>query len=400
MGMLDIGGMLDSLPPGALENAMKDMTPEKMKSAISNMPPNIKDMMAGFGITQEKLDTVLKKIPKDMDFSEVMDKMRNKLENGDIDIAKLTEKMQDMKKDPNMNVNMKDQVMEMLPSIKDEVVQKLKNDFGFDFSDATSKEEVLEQLRNFAVQHLKDQGIEIDPEDREGSIQVLKKEMKKIMGVDPEMSDEEFKKFLGHDVFTMLKDDGFDVDPEQPDESMEKMKEYAKEKAKEFGFDISDGINFSTLKDQALEKLRTIGVPIDEPEKLIPYIQEKIQTFMPLIQNFMSMMQEQQMQQMQQQMQAVPVQAMPMPQQMPMTLNLEINVDEGDHPTTVGYPSGQDGVDEEDVMEMMQDLLYYRTLSKQLIARNQMLERKLESLQSERPVMSRSPMLASLLQRD
>ena len=44
----------------------------------------------------------------------------------------------------------------------------------------------MEKLRNIAVQKLKDQGIEIDPEDPEDALHKVKDEMKRILGLDGE----------------------------------------------------------------------------------------------------------------------------------------------------------------------------------------------------------------------
>ena len=49
---------------------------------------------------------------------------------------------------------------------------------------SADKTEIMEKLRNIAVQKLKDQGIEIDPEDPEDALHKVKDEMKRILGLD------------------------------------------------------------------------------------------------------------------------------------------------------------------------------------------------------------------------
>ena len=51
--MMNIGEMLKNIPEGAIENIMKDMTPEKLKDAFHHMPPEMTSMLEGMGKSRE-----------------------------------------------------------------------------------------------------------------------------------------------------------------------------------------------------------------------------------------------------------------------------------------------------------------------------------------------------------
>jgi hypothetical protein len=76
------------------------------------------------------------------------------------------------------------------------------------------------------------------------------------------MDNNEFKHVIVKNIIADLRDEGFDVNPENEEESLQKLREIANEKAKEFGFDFSNGFNFDSLRSNIIEKLRTFGVPV------------------------------------------------------------------------------------------------------------------------------------------
>lgn len=174
------------------------------------------------------------------------------------------------------------------------------------------------------------------------------------------------------------------------------------EMAKNYGFEIDEQMEWPEIKKKVMETMRENGVPVDDQEKLIPYLMEKFQEYQPLILEFLSNMQPevvpQMVPQMMPQMRPMPVMH-PMAMQrppfaMPLTLNLEINIDDNEEPEF----GGKYQYDEEaELMEMLQDLLHYRHMAKKLIAENQMLHHRLMAL--DRPVMSRSPLLTAIMAR-
>lgn len=86
--------------------------------------------------------------------------------------------------------------------------------------------------------------------------------MNTFLSLVADMDNDEFKQMIVKNIISDLKEAGFEVDPEQPEESLQKIREIANEKAKEFGFDFSNGVSFGSIKSTMLEKLRAFGVPI------------------------------------------------------------------------------------------------------------------------------------------
>lgn len=89
------------------------------------------------------------------------------------------------------------------------------------------------------------------------------------MSLVADMDNDEFKQMIVKNIISDLKEAGFEVDPEQPEESLQKIREIANEKAKEFGFDFSNGVSFGSIKSTMLEKLRAFGVPIGKTPPLL-----------------------------------------------------------------------------------------------------------------------------------
>ncbi|XP_048753656.2 uncharacterized protein LOC125664899 [Ostrea edulis] len=371
-GGMDLSSMMSNINPEML----KDLTPEKIQDALKNLPPNMKDMMQSMGVDETQLEEMVKTLPKDMDLSALADQVKDQTAF-DVDQVKNVFK----------NMGFEGDLNEIIPQMKKNLLKQVQRDLDIEIEDVDTSD-IVHKLKEKIMTDLEKQGIDLsNPEE-------LKKEiledMKVSYGVEPNMDNNEFKHMIVKHIISDLRDEGFDVDPENPEESLLKLREIAYEKAKEFGFDFSNGFNFDSIRSNIIEKLRAFGVPVDEPNKLIPYIMEKAQEYWPMIQDML----------MAQSMPSVqPVPMGPGPQYgAPLTLNLEINVDGGDRPTNVGMPANYFS-SEEEVSEILQDLLHYRTLAKSLIAKNGMLQRRIEALETGRPVMARSPMLSALMHK-
>ena len=372
-GGMDLGGMLKSLPPGALEGVMKDMNPEKIHKIMENLPPQMSDMIKGMGFSKDMIEDMVNNMPKDMDVSQLLDKAKSAM------TPKLDE-VKDALKEQMEVAGMKGDISDIVPQMRDDLRKYVREEFDLDI-DNLNKEEIAEKIREFAIQNLKDSGIEVDLENPQQTMVLLKNELKKMYNLPEEAGDEELKKIVGDELFGGMKEAGFDVDPEHPDESFGKIKDMVLSKAKEWGLDPSEGFDFATIKDKFVQRMKDNGVPIDEPHKMIGYVMMKAKEFMPLIQEFMAAAQP-----------AVmpngPVMA-PGPQ-MPLTFNLEVNVDRDEAPV-------RSGISRDDAMELMQDMLYYRSVAKKLIVENERLHHKIEVLVSmDRPAMSTSPLMAAL----
>merc|ERR1712179_873936 len=107
-------------------------------------------------------------------------------------------------------------------------------------------------------------------------------------------------------------------------------------KAREFGIDIKEGASGSEIKEVMFGKLKDMGIDLGNPGSLMQFAMEHMDMIQPIISQFMGgMMQPEQQQQMMPMPQQMPM-AMPMPmqmpqqaqpmQQIPLNLNLEINV--------------------------------------------------------------------------
>lgn len=291
--------------------------------------------------------------------------------------------------------------VEELPAIVGELKNKFKDDFGIDF-DNDDEESVMGKLKQVAIDRLKEEGVEIDTEDSEKTKKSIIQRAKAYFGVSPDMDDGEFRQMVLKDLLINLQQQGFDIDPEEPKEAIIKLKSMAFEMAKNYGFEIDEQMEWPEIKEKVMQVMREKGVPVDDQEKLIPYLMEKFQEYQPLILEFLSNMQPQvvpqMVPQMMPQMRPMPVMH-PMAMQrppfaMPLTLNLEINIDDNEDSEFGGRYQYNE---EAEMMEMLQDLLHYRHMAKKLIAENQMLQHRLMAL--ERPVMSRSPMLTAIMAR-
>lgn len=258
------------------------------------------------------------------------------------------------------------------------------------------------KLKQVAIDRLKEEGVEIDTEDSEKTKKSIIQRAKAYFGVSPDMDDGEFRQMVLKDLLINLQQQGFDIDPEEPKEAIIKLKSMAFEMAKNYGFEIDEQMEWPEIKEKVMQVMREKGVPVDDQEKLIPYLMEKFQEYQPLILEFLSNMQPQvvpqMVPQMMPQMRPMPVMH-PMAMQrppfaMPLTLNLEINIDDNEDSEFGGRYQYNE---EAEMMEMLQDLLHYRHMAKKLIAENQMLQHRLMAL--ERPVMSRSPMLTAIMAR-
>lgn len=80
--------------------------------------------------------------------------------------------------------------------------------------------------------------------------------------ITADMDNDEFKQMIVKNIISDLQEAGFEVDPEKPEESLMKVREIANEKAKEFGFDFSEGFSFDSITNTVMEKLRAFGVPV------------------------------------------------------------------------------------------------------------------------------------------
>lgn len=80
--------------------------------------------------------------------------------------------------------------------------------------------------------------------------------------ITADMDNDEFKQMIVKNIISDLQEAGFEVDPEKPEESLMKVREIANEKAKEFGFDFSEGFSFDSITNTIMEKLRAFGVPV------------------------------------------------------------------------------------------------------------------------------------------
>lgn len=384
MGNLgNMQSMLKNMPPGAIENAMKSLTPEKINEALEN--PQMQKMMESMGITKEQAEQAVKMMPKDPKVLASM--MTDKLAGS---------------KDTFEQMGLP---VDELPAIVGELKNKFKDDFGIDF-DNDDEESVIGKLKQVAIDRLKEEGVEIDSEDPEKTKKSIIQRAKAYFGVSPDMDDGEFRQMVLKDLLINLQQKGFDINPEEPKEAIIKLKSMAFEMAKNYGFEIDEQMEWPEIKKKVMETMRENGVPVDDQEKLIPYLMEKFQEYQPLILEFLSNMQPevvpqmvpQMIPQMMPQMRPMPVMH-PMAMQrppfaMPLTLNLEINIDDNEEPEF----GGKYQYDEEaELMEMLQDLLHYRHMAKKLIAENQMLHHRLMAL--DRPVMSRSPLLTAIMAR-
>ncbi|XP_022286157.2 uncharacterized protein LOC111099090 [Crassostrea virginica] len=373
--------MMKNMPPGAIEDAIKNLTPEKINQALDN--PQMQKMMESMGITKEQAEQAVKMMPKDPKVLAGM--VTDKLAGGKTALQEMGLPVDE------------------LPEIVGELKTKFKDDFGIDI-DNEDEESVMGKLKQIAIDRLKEEGVELDPEDPIKTQKSLLQRAKAYFGVSPDMDDDDFKKMVLKDILITLQQKGFDIDPEEPKEAVLKLKTMAFEMAKNYGFEINEQMEWPEVKEKIMEAMREKGVPVDDQEKLIPYLMEKFQEYQPLIMEFLNNMQPevepqmipaQMIPQMMPQMRPMPIMH-PMqrpPFAMPLTLNLEINVDR-DEPEF----GGRYQYDEQDEMtEMLQDLLHYRHLAKRLIAENQMLQHRLMAV--ERPVMSRSPMISAILAR-
>ncbi|XP_022286159.2 uncharacterized protein LOC111099091 isoform X2 [Crassostrea virginica] len=370
-GGMDISSMMSNINPEML----KDLTPEKIHDALKNLPPNMKEMMQSMGVDEKQLESMVESLPKDMDLSALADQVKD---NAAFNMDQVKNMMKGMGIEGDVN--------EIIPKMKKDLLEQVEKDLDMKIENVATSE-IVGKLKEKIMDDLKEEGLDLsNPEEMKREIL---KEMKMTYGVEPDMDNDEFKQMIVKNIISDLKEAGFEVDPEQPEESLQKIREIANEKAKEFGFDFSNGVSFGSIKSTMLEKLRAFGVPIDEPAKLLPYLMEKIQEYWPMVEEIM----------MAQSMPAVrPVPMGPVPQYgAPLTLNLEINVDGGDRPTNVGMPVNR--FSEEEISEILQDLLHYRTLAKSLIAKNEMLHHRIDALETRRAPMSRSPMLSSLMHK-
>lgn len=372
-GGMDISSMMSSINPEML----KDLTPGKIEDALKNLPPQMKDMMHSMGVDESQLEDMVKNLPKDMDLSALADQVKD-------NAAFNTDQIKDMMKGMGIEGDLND----IIPKMKKDLLKQVEKDLDMKIEDVDTSD-IVGKLKEKIMGDLKEEGLDLsNPEELKR--QILE-EMKVSYGVEPDMDNDEFKQMIVKNIISDLQEAGFEVDPEKPEESLMKVREIANEKAKEFGFDFSEGFSFDSITNTIMEKLRAFGVPVDEPNKLLPYIMEKAQEYWPMIEEMM-------MAQTMPPMQPAPMPMGPAPQYgAPLTLNLEINVDGGDRPTNVGMPGSH--FSEEEVSEILQDLLHYRTLAKSLIAKNEMLHHRIEALESRRPPMSKSPMLNALMHK-
>ncbi|XP_048753655.2 uncharacterized protein LOC125664898 [Ostrea edulis] len=372
--------LMQNMPPGAIEDAMKNLTPEKINEALES--PQMQKMMQSMGISKEQAEQAVKMMPKD---PKVLTGM-------------MTQKLSGTKSAlEGMGIP-----VDELPQIIGELKTKFKDDFGIDV-DNDDEESVVGKLKQVAIDRLKEEGVDIDPEDPEKTKKSIIQRAKAYFGVSPDMEDEEFRQMVLKDVLINLQQEGFDINPEEPKEAILKLKSMAFEMAKNYGFEINEQMEWPEIKEKIMGVMREKGVPVDDQEKLIPYLMEKFQEYQPLIMEFMNSMQPQvvpqMVPQMIPQMRPVPIMhAMPVqrpPFAMPLTLNLEVNIDGDNDESSFGgrYQYNE----QEEMMEMFQDLIHYRHMAKRLIAENQMLQHRLMSL--ERPVMSRSPMISAIMAR-
>ncbi|XP_062590131.1 uncharacterized protein LOC134251722 [Saccostrea cucullata] len=372
-GGMDLSSMMSNINPEML----KDLTPEKIQDALKNLPPNMKEMMGNMGVDESQLEDMVKNLPKDMDLSALADQVKGQV---GFDMDQIKNAMKGM--------GIEGDLSEVVGKMKKDLLEQVQKDLDIEMENVDTSD-IVDKLKEKIMGDLEKQGLDLShPEELKR--QILE-EMKVSYGVEPDMDNEEFKQMIVKNIISDLKEEGFDVDPENPEESLMKLREIANEKAREFGFDFSNGFDLTSMGNNIMEKLRAFGVPVDEPSKLLPYIMEKAQEYMPMIQEMM-------VAQSMPPVQPVPVPMGPAPQYgAPLTLNLEINVDGGDRPTNVGMPVSH--FSEEEVSELLQDLLHYRTLAKSLIAKNEMLHHRIEALETRRPVMSRSPMLGALMHK-
>ncbi|KAJ8312388.1 hypothetical protein KUTeg_009761 [Tegillarca granosa] len=445
-------GMKDMLGGGGigdlLKNApamLKNLKREDIEAAIKNMPPELREMAEGMGISKEQIENAVDNLPQmvsqfetpegEIDTDKIKNNVRGMLEG---EISK-------MGMDP---AKMQQEVQVMMPRIKETLVQKAK-DMGIDYKEGDDLQTLMPQIKTAAIRELKNSGVDIDLEDPEASMEKIKGQMKELIGVNADDDEEEIKSKVTKNVLNKMRSQGYNVDPEKPQESMKKMLDMARDRAgKSLGIEINDQTSQEEIREKIMDKLESQGIPCKDKAKLMKFVMKK------LMGGFMSRMmgggrppmmpmprpQPQQMPM------PMPRPQMPMrPQQpsIPMNLNLEINVEEGDRPTNINMggharsqPSGviapeyvhgakdalvnafddqevirhvmaveygiKNGVvSEEAITEVLQDLLHYRLMAKVLINKNHMLEHRLGMSAIpqvvDRPVMARSPILRALL---
>ncbi|XP_063448541.1 uncharacterized protein LOC134728072 [Mytilus trossulus] len=200
-----MGGML---PPEALD-MLKDLKPDDIKEAIKNMPPQMKDMMKGMGISEDQINEAVKSLPEDL--SPLVEQMKEKLENHPEEVEKVMAKVELPRE---MQGNMKESAIDIL--------KRQMQDMGMDIKEDEDMSSVMDKAKTAISKQLKEEGFDIN--DPEGMQAKMMAEMRKITNAKPDESDEEVKIKVAKDLLSQMKRDGHDVNPENPQESMEKLK--------------------------------------------------------------------------------------------------------------------------------------------------------------------------------
>ncbi|OPL33612.1 hypothetical protein AM593_03841, partial [Mytilus galloprovincialis] len=189
---------------------LKDLKPDDIKEAIKNMPPQMRSMMKGMGISEDQINEAVKSLPEDL--TPLVEQMKEKL---------VPREMQGDMKESAIDI-LKGQMQEM----------------GMDIKEDEDMSSVMDKARTAISKKLKEEGFDID--DPEGMQAKMMAEMRKITNAKPDESDEEVKIKVAKDLLKQMKEDGHDVDPEKPQESMEKLKTELKSQLKAMDIDVDE----------------------------------------------------------------------------------------------------------------------------------------------------------------
>ncbi|XP_052075308.1 uncharacterized protein LOC127712740 [Mytilus californianus] len=235
-----MGGML---PPEALD-MLKDLKPNDIKEAIKNMPPQMKSMMQGMGISEDQINEAVKSLPEDL--TPLVEQMKEKLENHPEEVEKVMAKVE---LPEEMQANMKESALGILKGRMQEM--------GMDIKEDEDMSSVMEKAKSAIANQLKEDGFDLN--DPEGMQAKMMAEMRKITNASPDESDEEVKIKVAKDLLEQMKENGHDVDPEKPQEAMEKLKTELKSQLKSMDIEIDEeDLNANDFK-AVLQKIIATG---------------------------------------------------------------------------------------------------------------------------------------------
>lgn len=360
MGGSPLSLLAGGIPPEAME-MLKNLKPEDIKAAITNMPQEMKEMMKGMGISEEDLDEAVQNLPEDL--TPLVEKVTEKLGSGDIKGLEehvdtiLPKKLKDRLKSTAINA-LRDQMTEM----------------GMDVKEDDDMSTIVEKAKEAITEKLREGGIDIeDPEAMQAKFMA---ELRKITDATPDESDVEVRMKFAKQLLEDLKEEGFDVDPEKPGESVQALKDKLQESLKKMDIDIGGDLDVSNL-GEALKKVVLSG-KLGHPLHLM---MTAMTTFSSGGQGGMPP---------QQMMMPVPVQQGPMgyhqgPHMRPYVQGAEdalIHVFGGDdevvqHLMEVREGAMRGAIPEASLFELMKDVLHYRLEARVLLAQNRMLEERL-----------------------